>query len=228
MTQENTGDKKIWRRDEINLADWLMSFKDDLAKEFLAYHDDFLDGDFKKGVVVQNAYNPSTTVASHPEAWKVDPLVYRDPFNPNNWLRISLDSMEHQKKITYPTAVKLIQAVGEEHCPIACYSVIEANSVIARHTGPENRNADYIRIHIPLIVPEGDVFFEVAGEEIDWSNLFGFDNQRTHSAHNYTPHRRLVFLIDISREKLGLLPGRPWSKQQEDAEAAIPFIRKKQ
>jgi len=225
MTQENTGDKKIWRRAEINLADWLLSFKDDLTKEFLANHDDFLDGDFKKGIPIMNAYNPSYTVASRPDAWKVDTLIYNDPFNADN-MRITLDTMMPERKQSYPTAVKIIQELGDD-CPIAGYSAIEANSIIARHTGPENRNAEYIRIHVPLIVPEGDIFFEVAGEEIDWSDLFGFDNQRTHSAYNYSPHRRLVFLIDISRTKLGILPGRPWSKAQEDAETAIPFERKK-
>jgi len=225
MNQTTTGDKKIWRRHEISLADWLMSFKDDLIKEFLANHDDFIQGDFKKGVVVNNVYNPAMLLPSHPKAWKVDPLVYRDPFNAEN-IKLTLDDWG-QENITYPTAMKLVREVGEEHCPIAVYSVIEANSIISRHTGPENRNADYIRIHIPLIVPEGDVFFEVAGEEIDWSDLFGFDNQRTHSAYNYTPHRRLVFLIDISRTRLGIAPGNPWSLEQEIRESEIPFVRSK-
>lgn len=226
MTQENTGDKKIWRRDEISLADWLMSFKNDLTKEFLACHDDFLVGDFKKGIVINNAYNPATAVASRADAWKVDPLIYIDPFNDNN-IKLTLDTMSYERKQIFPTAVKILQELGED-CPIACYSILEANSIINRHTGPENRNADYIRVHVPLIVPPGDIFFEVAGEEVDWSDLFGFDNQRTHSAYNYTPRRRLVFLIDISRKRLGILPGRSWSKAQEDAEAAIPFERKKQ
>jgi len=230
MSELTTGDKKIWRRKEISLADWLDTFKEDLIKDFLNYHDDFFEGDFKKCMLVQltTPYNPPVyrNAKATPYAWKANSVKYTDPFatpeNKKHELTPALLNQEY--KNAFPTAIRLTELLGDD-CAISTYSIIEANSVIDRHTGPENRNADYIRIHVPLIVPEGDVFFEVAGEEIDWSDTFGFDNQRTHSAHNYTSKRRLVYLIDISRKKLGILPGIPWSLEKEMQEAAIPFVR---
>jgi hypothetical protein len=223
MSMETTGDKKIWRRHEICLADWLDTFKEDLTKEFLNYHNDFLDGEFAKSTVVSNPYSPEV-VMSHPKAWKATTIRYRDPFGlPLEQVFTKDLSLEIRQ--AFPTAIKLTDELGDD-CGISIYSVIEANSVIARHTGPENRNADFIRIHVPLIVPEGDIFFEVAGEEIDWSDTFGFDNQRTHSAHNYTNKRRLVYLVDIHRRRLGIAPGVIHSLEREKAEAAIPFVRK--
>jgi hypothetical protein len=222
MSELNTGDKKIWRRHELNISDWLDTFKEDLIKEFLTYHDDFIDGDFKKSTVVNNPYNPEV-VMSHPKAWKSTPIRYYNPFGKPTE-QLLTPNLTEEIKHAFPTAIKMTDALGDD-CGISVYSVIEANSVISRHTGPENRNADYIRIHVPLIVPEGDIFFEVAGEEIDWSDTFGFDNQRTHSAHNYSNKRRLVYLIDIHRRKLGIPPGVIHTLEREQIEAAIPFVR---
>lgn len=222
MSELNTGDKKIWRRHEINVADWLDTFREELTREFLAYHEDFIEGDFKKSTVVWTPYSPHQII-SHPRAWKTTCIRYYDPFGKEE-NQVYTHNLSPEMKQAFPTAIKLSDALGDD-CGISVYSVIEANSVIARHTGPENRNADYIRVHVPLIVPEGDVFFEVAGEEIDWSDTFGFDNQRTHSAHNYTPKRRLVYLIDIHRRRLGIPPGVPHSLQQEIQESSIRFIR---
>ena len=56
-------------------------------------------------------------------------------------------------------------------------------------------------------MPEGDIFLECEGEEIDWSDIFAFDNSLIHSAYNLTPHLRLIFMIDVRRELLGLEPG---------------------
>ena len=64
----------------------------------------------------------------------------------------------------------------------------------------ENRRKQYVRCHIPLIVPQGDIKFEIERSIIiDWSNVFAFDNQCEHSAWNNSSHRRLVFLIDLHR-----------------------------
>jgi aspartyl/asparaginyl beta-hydroxylase (cupin superfamily) len=97
-----------------------------------------------------------------------------------------------------------------DDCPIANYSILAPNSVINRHTGIENRSGEFIRIHIPLIVPQGEIFFEVYGEEVRWDDIFAFNNQFVHSAHNYTDQYRLCFLIDIRRTRAGLPPGVPY------------------
>ena len=44
--------KNIYRRHELpqDIVEYLESKKDALLKEFLDYHPDFVDGEFKKGV----------------------------------------------------------------------------------------------------------------------------------------------------------------------------------
>jgi aspartyl/asparaginyl beta-hydroxylase (cupin superfamily) len=81
---------------------------------------------------------------------------------------------------------------------------LDPGGVITRHVDIENYLRKTVRIHIPLIIPEGDVYLEVRGVELDWSNLFAFDNGDWHSAYNKTEKRRLVYIIDISRSFLGI------------------------
>ena len=207
-------EQNIYKRHEIIIGDYLMSFKDALLKEFLDFHKDF-NTTFNKAEIVRPVYDVSSLV-THPEAWKVYTIKYK--FEERDY------ELDKFKSLFFPTAVKLTKEFGDD-CPISTYSILEANSIIARHTGVENRSAEFIRIHIPLLVPEGDVFFEVEGEEVDWSDLFAFNNQKLHSAYNYTPHRRLVYLIDIRRSRLGLPPGEPWVGHNHRYDIP-PFVRK--
>ena len=48
--------------------------------------------------------------------------------------------------------------------------------LIGRHMDVENRLHNFIRIHIPLIVPEGEIGLEVNGHNLKWNELFAFDN----------------------------------------------------
>lgn len=213
--------KAIFRRHELPMADYLMSFKDNLTKEFLDYHQDFIEGDFVKGVPYWNPIVDVDSIKTNKASWKVSAIKYNfAPANAKSEIDYSIITEEIKNR--FPTAVKLTEEFGED-CPISTYSILEANSVIKRHTGIENRTGEFIRIHIPLIVPPGDIFFEVNGEEINWSDIFAFDNQIVHSAYNTTPYRRLVYMIDIRRSRLGLPPGQYYNPLAEHH--AKPFIR---
>jgi hypothetical protein len=198
--------KKIFTKDEIPIADYLMSYKDALTAEFLNYHQDFLDGEFKKGVVTRPIYSVEKFIST-PDAWK------------STWVKYVFAHMKEllpfQARRFFPTAIKLTNEFGGD-CPISSYSVLEANSIIHRHTGPENRDGLFLRIHIPLIVPEGDIFFEVGGEVIRWDDIFAFDNQTIHSAYNYSNKRRLVYLIDIRRSRLNMPAGRQFDVDRDE------------
>lgn len=113
------------------------------------------------------------------------------------------------------TAQSLVAEFGDA-CPIAGYAVLKPYGVIERHTGIENRDGKYIRVHIPLVVPEGDIGLEADGEEVTWDDLFAFDNQKYHSVWNYTNEPRLVFIIDLDREVCGLPPGTTWDENQAE------------
>lgn len=211
----------IFRRHEIPIADHLMSFKEDLTKEFLAYHTDFIDGEFSKGVPYWNPVVDVDQIKTNKASWKVSSVKYNfAPVIEKSKKDFSIITDEIKSR--FPTATRLTEEFGED-CPISTYSILESNSVIKRHTGIENRTGEYIRIHIPLIVPPGEIFFEVNGEEINWSDIFAFDNQQVHSAYNNTPYRRLVYMIDIKRSRVGLPPGLPYNPLKEHY--AKPFIR---
>jgi hypothetical protein len=198
--------KAYWLREEIPIADELLSLAPALTKEFLDYHNDFIEGDFTKCNTYVNPTFDTRVIQSRADAWKVDGLKYTH--KSANISQLSFQDPRNRKR--FPTAVALTEKYGDD-CPISTYSIIESNSIIERHTGIENRDNEYIRIHIPLIVPEGDIFFECEGVEIDWSDIWAFDNQLVHSAHNYTPYRRLIYLIDIRRSFLGLEVGEKYN-----------------
>lgn len=212
--------KTLWLREEIPIADELLALAPKLTEEFLNFHDDFIEGNFRHGKPYDNPFFDTTKAPSREAAWKVEGLKYVYPA-----ANISVKFYDDENvRLRFPTAVSLTEKWGQD-CAISSYSIIEANSIIKRHTGPENRDNEFLRIHIPLIVPEGDIFFEVEGVEIDWSDLFGFDNQCIHSAHNNSPYRRLVYLIDIRREILGIPIGEKYTPIRE---MQIPkFVRGK-
>lgn len=212
----------IYRRHEIPYVDHLMTYKDALVKEFLEFHDNWFNADEDvKGLVLSRPGGRNIEYfLSDPNAWKAS--WFRYEFTPGGKVATNIENLQH-----FPTVEKILTEL-EGQLGIVMYSILEANSVISRHTGPENRTGEYLRIHLPLIVPDGDIFLEVNGEEIDWSEPFGFNNQYIHSAHNYSSQRRLVFLIDIKRSFLGLPPGFPfYSKEHIKYMASVkPFERK--
>jgi hypothetical protein len=238
-----TPSKKYWLREEMSIAEDLLSYVPYLTEEFLDRHDDFINGDFAKGQglnhpvydqydnlpegdYLEGGYSwrkgkavstsSGDVLLNRKESWKVDPIKYTDPTNNLNfWLG-------DEKFKYFPTATMLTKKYGDD-CMISSYSIIESQSHIPRHTGSENRDREYLRIHIPLIVPEGDIFFECEGVEIDWSDIFGFDNQLIHSAYNYSPYRRLVFLIDIKRSLMGIPIGEKYDVERE--KHIPPFVR---
>lgn len=212
--------KRFWLREELSCADELLSHVPALREEFLAYHTDFIDGSYAKSRPITD-WLPKTNMAKNDNdsyPWKVEPLKYA--FDQMN---IKLDMYNDPEVVkNFPTAATLTKKWSAD-CGCATYSVLEKNTVIVRHTGNEDRDNNYIRIHVPLIVPDGDVFFECEGQEIDWSDIWGFNGQLVHSVYNNTNQRRLVFLIDIRRSAIGLPPADPYDPEREKT---IPnFVR---
>jgi hypothetical protein len=103
----------------------------------------------------------------------------------------------------YPVAASLIREFEGDVC-LALYSCLGPHSVIPEHSDVENPTHQYIRIHVPLIIPEGDCWFEVHGEKYVWTEgVFGFDGG-SHAAFNHTDDWRVILLIDIDRKRLGI------------------------
>ena len=212
--------KEIWIREEIKISDELLSHVPNLIKEFLEYHRDFINGDFSKGIPIDiPTLDSSSQYTSTPDAWKGNMLKYALPHK--NFYQNDYKDTEIINQ--FPTACSIIKKY-QDVCLCAGYSAIESNSVITRHRGSEDQNGEYIRIHVPLIVPSGDIFFEVSGVEIDWSDIFGFDDRCAHSAHNLSNQRRLVFLIDIRRDFLGIPNGVELTPTPDFVRNSLPKI----
>lgn len=195
--------KTFWLKEEISIADELLSLAPKLTEEFLAYHTDF-ETEFTKAPLVE--YVPSKN-----GSLKVELLKVICPSHQYNNVGVINNTNYLNKEIQqrYPTATSLIEKLGDK-CSIAGYNILEPYGVVSRHSDVYNRDNKFLPIHIPLIIPDGDIFFEVNGIEIDWQDLFGFDNQLNHSAYNYTKKRRLIFMIDICRETFGIENGQPF------------------
>jgi hypothetical protein len=227
----------IFRRHEIPIAEHLMSFKEGLIRDYMNGYGSLEEAAKSQGSnnlgnrqdefdsnqypddekeLIRTFTNEDESV-SNPDAWRSLGLRYR-------YKEAGID-YNPDRSNEYPTAHRLVQEFGDD-CPIANYSYMAPNSVLHRHTGPENRTGEYIRIHIPLIIPAGDVFFECNGEEIDWSDIFAFDNQLVHSAHNLTNEHRLIFLIDIKRSSIGMPPGQLFNKDRQMYSLLKSFVRK--
>lgn len=221
-TQLSFAEQRVYRRKDVPYFDFLDQFIDGLRDDFLKAHTDYqnktklIEGLELSRPPTEGATETILYGLSSPDAWSSAWLKYQTAHDAQEHFNIA--NIEK-----YPTAKKLIKEVLGSECGIALYSVTEPMSVIGRHTDPENRENKFIRIHIPLIMAKGDVFIEIGGEEADYSDIFGFNNQYMHSAHNYTKDRRLIFLIDIRREFLGL-PSATWYSPDSE-KATEPFKR---
>ena len=204
-----------YRKDLHKVADWLMSFRDKLTEEFMTHNSDFFD-EYTKGQTFDNTRGNKFNV------WKLQGIRFK-------WPEQGIDcypGKDYPAELLemYPTACRIADELGE-HCPIVQYSAIDPKSHIPRHTGPENVDAKFIRIHVPLIIPEGNIWFECEGEDIDWTDIWGFNNQYSHSAYNRSDKRRLILLIDISREFLGIAPAHPYDEERFQREAKKTYVK---
>jgi hypothetical protein len=188
----------IWTKEEISIADELMEIAPKLRDEFLDYHKDF-DTTFSKGISYAAA-NPLTILnEQEKESWKVEGLRYICPsqkVEQNLFLNPKISA-------AFPTATELTKKYIN-HCGCSGYSILDPGGIIEPHTDIENTLHNTVRIHIPLIIPEGDAMFDAEGVKTKWTDLFAFDNGSMHSAYNKTNKRRLIYIIDITRTFLSL------------------------
>jgi len=218
--------------------DFLMSHKNDLIKDFLTEYKDIEDclergttsameaiysrlnrskeGNIK-ATIGKNSWlkGQSTKGKYNNDAWRVLVMKYHNPnlagVAKSEDIQKRVLSIKQKQDGYNPEAFPTMKGIAEHYgdiCPILEYSILPAQSIIERHIGIENKKGENIRIHIPLIVPEGDLFLEAQGEEVDWQNPWGFNNQYMHSAHNNTDEHRLIMLIDLKRTYVGIPPAK--------------------
>ena len=207
--------KNIYRGREIIHYDYLMSLRDGLIEDFHKAHPDYSNLDDWGG----DHYTKG--------GWQISIIQYDNVNDKEDKAEMRTEMAEAQlraAKEKYPTVYNKILEKWKDDCIVCGYAALLPGCVMQRHTGDENRQAKNIRIHIPLIVPEGDIGMEIYGEEIDWSDLFAFDNQKVHSVWNLTDKPRLVLLLDLKRSVCDLPQGEAWTKESEDNAPPFPKL----
>ena len=193
---------------------------------------------------LKNFFNINTTMSNFSElhkgnfitgagAWKMNPLLYhkRWIWEPTN--KIETVTWQQQDGITfgtrsaydtikqhYPKLTEMIDKLRTEYgidsVNKVTYSILTANGNIGVHTGRDNIHSEYIRCHIPLIIPEhtrDEMYLEANADKVYWTETWGFDNQIPHTAKNATDYHRLVLIIDISRDALCLVKKKKYNKK---------------
>lgn len=82
-----------------------------------------------------------------------------------------------------------------EHAPEVCFSVLSPGTHILPHRGVTNAR---VVTHLPLLVPDGDLALNVAGDARRWQEgrCFSFDDSFEHEAWNRSGETRVVLLLD--------------------------------
>jgi aspartyl/asparaginyl beta-hydroxylase (cupin superfamily) len=101
----------------------------------------------------------------------------------------------------YPTLTELVNYFGDR-CRSAGYSILEPGGEVVTHTDTEEDHEKYIVVHVPLIVPIGNVGFRENNEDGKWieGQCFILDVESPHSIWNYTDTPRVVVLLELLKE----------------------------
>jgi hypothetical protein len=203
--------QSFFLKEELFIATALEQIIPALREEFLANTPGFADGDLKEN---QDLMSPlfATARSKAKNNNLVDTIKY--VFPPH------VDMFYKNKKNVYPTIVDYVKNLGD-NCS-ACNYIVLTPSVMDRVSAIENEENKFVRIYVPLVIPE-DNFLEVEGIEISYADIFAIDSTLAHSEHNLGSTPRLALTLDISREYLGLPPGNPYDLYRQ--RALKPFVR---
>ena len=105
-----------------------------------------------------------------------------------------------EAKEKYPTLNKLVENLGDV-CRSAGYSILEPGGNVITHTDTEEDHENYVIVHVPLIVPEGDIGFMENDYKGKWveGDSFILDVESPHSIWNYTNQARVVILLELKK-----------------------------
>lgn len=97
-----------------------------------------------------------------------------------------------------PTTFQSIRSFVPEY-RAATFSRLSPNSYIPPHRG--HPDGDWLRLHLGLHIPQGDVGIKVDGETLRWEEgkALILDDQLEHEAWNKTNYDRIVLIVDFKR-----------------------------
>lgn len=130
-------------------------------------------------------------------SWTVFPLCYTFPAND-----VTQRKFIDKTCAFVPDTIALLQGIG---MPLrtALFSRLDPNTKLGTHTGWSDLANHVIRVHIPLVVPGGDVcgtWVDGCVETQDVGRIVCFDDSKVHRAYNYSEtEERVVLIIDLER-----------------------------
>ena len=97
-----------------------------------------------------------------------------------------------------PKTVELLKQMPQ--VSFAMFSIIDGGKHIPPHIGFFK---SVLRYHLGMIIPKGDVFIKVGGQEYRWKEGEDvlFDDTYKHEVWNKTSERRVVLFCDVLRKK---------------------------
>ena len=97
---------------------------------------------------------------------------------------------------------QLVNNIPKEHLQGIWFSAILPGGIIQWHTDKYDNNSNHIRVHLPLIVPEGDLGITVDKTTYQWKTgeVFCFDPFVVHTAWNRSNGIRLNANFNFARE----------------------------
>lgn len=97
---------------------------------------------------------------------------------------------------------KLVGSIPQNHLLGIWFSAILPGGVIQWHTDKYDADQDYIRVHLPLIVPVGDFGITVEKSTYRWEEgkIFCFDPFVPHTAWNYAKSLRLNVNFNFTKQ----------------------------
>lgn len=129
--------------------------------------------------------------------WNVFPLCYCFPAT-----NVQARQWIHQTCALVPLTVELLRRHLGDALRTALFSRLDSESVLEPHTGWEDLANHVYRVHIPLIVPDGDLcgaWVDGCVETHRRGRPLIFDDSKTHRAFNYSSQERIVLIIDLAR-----------------------------
>jgi hypothetical protein len=158
--------------------------------------------------MIQEAMN-----IQHWTAWPESQHYSHDPDKPPSWNVFPLchcfpaNQVENKKWIPatcaqVPRTVALLKKHLGNTLRTALFSRLDAQSTLEAHTGWNDLANHVYRLHIPLVVPAGNlcgVWVDGCVETHRMGSVFLLDDSKIHRAFNYSTQDRIVLILDLAR-----------------------------
>jgi len=136
----------------------------------------------------------------YPATWTVFPLCHTFPANVlanRKWIGKTCNFVPH--------TAALLESLGPA-LRTALFSRLEPQTTLSAHTGWADLANHVLRVHIPIVVPEGEQNLGLCGTWVDgcvethrMGEIICFDDSKVHRAFNYTNEERIVLIVDLAR-----------------------------